>query len=71
LEAIRLAARTEGLVLDPVYTGKAMVGLIAASREGALPADGSVVFLHTGGSPGLLASEHAEWLVHALAGGDR
>jgi 1-aminocyclopropane-1-carboxylate deaminase/D-cysteine desulfhydrase-like pyridoxal-dependent ACC family enzyme len=71
LEAIRLTARTQGLVLDPVYTGKAMAGLIAASREGALPADGTIVFLHTGGSPGLLASQHAEWLVDALAGAQK
>lgn len=68
LEAIRLAARTEGLVLDPVYTGKVMAGLIAACWEGTLPADGCVVFLHTGGSPGLLAREHADWLVGALSG---
>jgi len=71
LEAIRLAARTEALVLDPVYTGRTMAGLIAAGREGTLPVDGNVVFLHTGGSPGLLASEHAEWLVDGLAGGGR
>jgi D-cysteine desulfhydrase len=67
LEAIRLAALTEGLVLDPVYTGKIMAGLIAASREGTLPTEGSIVFLHTGGSPGLLAAEHSQWLVDALA----
>jgi D-cysteine desulfhydrase len=71
LEAIRLAARTEGLVLEPIYTGKAMAGLIGACREGTLPADGSVVFLHTGGGPALLAGDHAEWLVEALAGGGR
>jgi 1-aminocyclopropane-1-carboxylate deaminase/D-cysteine desulfhydrase-like pyridoxal-dependent ACC family enzyme len=67
LEAIRLAARTEGLVLDPYYTGKTMAGFIAACREGDLPADGRVVFLHTGGSPGLLANENAGWLLDALA----
>lgn len=66
LEAIRLAARTEGLVLEPIYTGKAMAGLIGACREGTLPPDGSVVFLHTGGGPALLASDHARWLVEAL-----
>jgi 1-aminocyclopropane-1-carboxylate deaminase/D-cysteine desulfhydrase-like pyridoxal-dependent ACC family enzyme len=70
LEAIRLAARTEGLVLDPVYTGTVMAGLIAAGREGALPADDDIVFLHTGGGPGLLAAEPAEWLVDALASAD-
>jgi D-cysteine desulfhydrase len=70
LEAIALAARTEGLVLDPVYTGKVMAGLIAACREGSLPADGSVVFLHTGGGPGLLSAEHSQWLLAGLAAGD-
>jgi D-cysteine desulfhydrase family pyridoxal phosphate-dependent enzyme len=56
-EAVRLAARTEGLVLDPVYTGKAMAGLIAAAREGRL--SGTVVFWHTGGVPALFAGEFA------------
>lgn len=69
LEAILLAARTEGLVLDPIYTGKTMAGLIAACRQGALPEEGKVVFLHTGGAPGLLASDHAQWIAHASAGG--
>jgi D-cysteine desulfhydrase len=71
LEAIRLAARTEGLVLDPVYTGKVMAGLIAACRGGSLPADGSIVFLHTGGGPGLLSTEHSQWLLAGLAAIDR
>jgi len=71
LEAITLAARTEGLVLDPIYTGKVMAGLIAASRRGGLPSEGSIVFLHTGGIPGLLANEHAQWLVEALGEGHR
>jgi D-cysteine desulfhydrase family pyridoxal phosphate-dependent enzyme len=60
-EAIRLAARTEGLVLDPVYTGKTMAGLISAVRRDELPDTGSVVMLHTGGAPGLLSAEHAPW----------
>jgi 1-aminocyclopropane-1-carboxylate deaminase/D-cysteine desulfhydrase-like pyridoxal-dependent ACC family enzyme len=54
-EAMTLVARTEGLVLDPVYTGKAMAGLIAHIREGRLTAGDTVVFLHTGGAPGLFA----------------
>jgi 1-aminocyclopropane-1-carboxylate deaminase/D-cysteine desulfhydrase-like pyridoxal-dependent ACC family enzyme len=54
-EAIRLAARTEGLVLDPVYTGKAMAGLVAHIREGQFSKDQTVVFVHTGGTPGLFA----------------
>jgi len=51
--AIRLAARTEGIVLDPTYTGRAMAGLIAAVRDGDLDGDAPVVFWHTGGLPGL------------------
>jgi len=46
-EALSLAARTEGLFLDPTYTGRALAGLRAS------PPDGKVVFLHTGGLPGL------------------
>jgi len=54
-EAIVLAARMEGLVLDPVYTGKALSGLIGLIREGLLPATARVLFVHTGGAPGLMA----------------
>ncbi|MEM9380094.1 MAG: D-cysteine desulfhydrase family protein [Planctomycetota bacterium] len=53
--AMRLAARTEGLLLDPVYTAKAMAGLVALVGEGALEDARDVVFLHTGGAPGLFA----------------
>jgi L-cysteate sulfo-lyase len=51
--AIRLAARTEGIVLDPTYTGRALAGLIAAVADGDLGPDAPVVFWHTGGLPGL------------------
>ena len=54
-EAIRLTASTEGLILDPVYTGKAMAGLIAHIRAGRIARDATVVFLHTGGMPALFA----------------
>src|SRR5207249_2028822 len=53
LEALRLAARLEGLVLDPVYTGKGMAGLVAAVRDGRIKRDQRTVFLHTGGMPAL------------------
>jgi len=53
-EAAALAARTEGLVLDPVFTAKAMAALIAEARRGTLA--GPVVFLHTGGTPAALAA---------------
>jgi len=52
VEALRIAARTDGLVLDPVYTGKAMKGLIALARAGTLQGE-TVVFIHTGGAQGL------------------
>ncbi|MDB5512714.1 MAG: pyridoxal-5-phosphate-dependent protein [Enterovirga sp.] len=54
-EAISLCARLEGLVLDPVYSGKAMAALIAAIRGGAYGSAGSVLFIHTGGVPALFA----------------
>ena len=53
--ALALAARTEGLLLDPVYTAKAMAGLIAAVRSGTFDADETVLFWHTGGLPALFA----------------
>jgi D-cysteine desulfhydrase len=52
-EAARVAATTEGLVLDPVFTAKAMAALVQEARAGRL--DGPVVFLHTGGTPAALA----------------
>lgn len=52
-EAIRLLARAEGIFLDPVYTAKAMAGLLDHIRTGRIAPDQTVVFLHTGGVPGL------------------
>lgn len=54
-EAIILTARTEGLVLDPVYTGKAMAGMIDLARKGVIGRNRPVVFWHTGGAGGLFA----------------
>ena len=59
LEAIMLAARYEGVLLDPVYSGKAFAGLIGMIRSGFFTADQNVVFLHTGGSVALFAYERA------------
>jgi 1-aminocyclopropane-1-carboxylate deaminase/D-cysteine desulfhydrase-like pyridoxal-dependent ACC family enzyme len=59
VEAIQLAGRLEGLVLDPVYTGKAMAGLVAAVREGRIGPDETAVFWHTGGAPALFATRYA------------
>jgi D-cysteine desulfhydrase len=53
IEAIKLAARTEALLLDPVYTGKAMAGLIDLIRKGHFTQKDTVIFIHTGGTPGL------------------
>jgi D-cysteine desulfhydrase family pyridoxal phosphate-dependent enzyme len=55
LEAIRLVARSEGIFLDPVYTGKAMAALIDHVRRRLIDPSGTVVFLHTGGTPALFA----------------
>lgn len=55
VEAIRLLARTEGIFLDPVYTAKAMAGMIDHIRRGLVEPTETVVFLHTGGVPGLFA----------------
>lgn len=63
LEAIRAAARLEGLILDPVYTGKAMAGLIGWVREGRFTKHQTVLFWHTGGAPALFASAFGEWLM--------
>ncbi|MEU5797364.1 pyridoxal-phosphate dependent enzyme [Streptomyces sp. NPDC047813] len=52
-EALRLAARTEGIVLDPTYTGRALAGLAAAVRDGDVLPGEKTVFVHTGGLPGL------------------
>lgn len=54
-EAIRLAAQREALMLDPVYTGRAMAGLIRCVRTGEIKAGAKVLFIHTGGGPALFA----------------
>lgn len=54
-EAADLFARSEGVLLDPVYTGKAGAGLVAWTREGRFPTGDRVVFWHTGGHPALFA----------------
>jgi len=59
IEAIRLAGRLEALPLDPVYSGKALAGLIALIRQGRWRKDEDVVFLHTGGAPALFAYQSA------------
>ena len=58
-EAVRLMARTEGLLLDPVYSGKAFAGLLHDIRAGAYADGASVLFIMTGGTPGLFAYRSA------------
>lgn len=58
-EAIHLFARHEGLLLDPVYTGRAAAGMIDLIGKGFFKKDETVLFLHTGGQPALFADEYA------------
>jgi 1-aminocyclopropane-1-carboxylate deaminase/D-cysteine desulfhydrase-like pyridoxal-dependent ACC family enzyme len=51
VEAVTIFARTEGVILDPIYTGKAAAGLVAHVREGRFGPDDVLVFVHTGGTP--------------------
>jgi D-cysteine desulfhydrase family pyridoxal phosphate-dependent enzyme len=55
LEAVRLLARTEGIVTEPIYTGKALAGLIDHVKQGRIEREATVVFVHTGGTPALFA----------------
>ena len=58
VEAVRMLARTEGILLDPVYTGKAMAGLIDLARKGFFKNNENILFVHTGGSPALYTYLH-------------
>ncbi|GAB7480776.1 D-cysteine desulfhydrase [Enterobacter asburiae] len=55
MEAVKLLARLEGILLDPVYTGKAMAGLIDGIAQKRLKDEGPILFVHTGGAPALFA----------------
>lgn len=57
MAAIAMAARLEALMLDPVYTGKAMAGLVALARDGRLAPGSRVLFVHTGGLPAIFGYE--------------
>jgi 1-aminocyclopropane-1-carboxylate deaminase/D-cysteine desulfhydrase-like pyridoxal-dependent ACC family enzyme len=56
-EALGLLAKAEGIIIDPVYTAKAMAGLIQYVRAGRWPAGTQILFWHTGGSPALFADQ--------------
>jgi D-cysteine desulfhydrase len=55
VEAVKLFAKTEAILLDPVYSGKAAAGLVDLVRQGHFAKGANVLFLHTGGSPALYA----------------
>lgn len=61
IEAIMLLARKEGVLMDPVYTGKAMAGLIDLIKKGHFKKEDNVLFVHTGGSPALYAYTSTFW----------
>jgi len=67
VEALILAARTEGIVFDPVYTGRALAGLIAEVGDGHVDRESTVVLVHTGGLPGLFGSTEFLRQLGALA----
>jgi 1-aminocyclopropane-1-carboxylate deaminase len=62
IEAIHLAARSEGMITDPVYEGKSMAGLIGLIRSGEIPAGSRVLYAHLGGQPALSAYAHTPGL---------
>jgi D-cysteine desulfhydrase/L-cysteate sulfo-lyase len=57
-EAVKLFAQTEGIILDPIYTGKAAAGMIAHVREGRYGPSDVLVFVHTGGMPAVFTWNH-------------
>lgn len=64
VEAIRLFAQQEGLLLDPVYTGRAAAGMVNLIRTGFFKPDETVLFWHTGGTPALFADTYRTQLTH-------
>ena len=64
-EAIHLLARTEGILSEPIYTGKALAALISDCQTGRVASDQPTVFLHTGGLPLLYTEQNANWLAES------
>jgi len=62
IEAIQLFARLEGILLDPVYTGRAAAGMIDLIRKGFFKKEDTVLFWHTGGTPALFAQKYSQEL---------
>jgi D-cysteine desulfhydrase len=65
-EAVRMLAGLEGILMDPVYTGKAMAGLIDLVRKGTFKKEENILFVHTGGSPALYV-----YMEHILGAGHK
>ena len=65
-EAVKLFARYEGLLLDPVYTGRAAAGMIDLIRRGFFKRDETVLFWHTGGQPALFADKYANKILQNI-----
>jgi len=63
IEAVNLFARTEGILLDPVYTGRAAAGLLDLIRKGFFRPEEKVLFWHTGGTPALFAEPYSQGLL--------
>ena len=57
-EALKMFARNEGILLDPVYTGRAAAGLLELIRSGFFTADQKILMWHTGGTPALFADKY-------------
>lgn len=68
-DAVKYMARREGIILDPCYTGKAFAGLLQMLKEGKIERDTPIVFLHTGGLPGLYAEHHVKEFSRELMSG--
>lgn len=67
-EAIKIVARAEAILLDPVYTGRAAGGLLDLIRRGVFPRDAPILFWHTGGQPALFAQPSWSALRETLGG---
>jgi 1-aminocyclopropane-1-carboxylate deaminase/D-cysteine desulfhydrase-like pyridoxal-dependent ACC family enzyme len=64
VEAVRMFADTEGIILDPVYTGKAAAGMIDHIRQGRFATNDALLFVHTGGTPAIF-THHSLWLTQS------
>ena len=64
-EAVKLFAKYEGMLLDPVYTGRAAAGLIDLIRKGYFKREETVLFWHTGGTPALFAEKYTHKMASA------